>query len=229
MNFRMRLAKNLGRSPGLGNNTPLLYSVSDHDSRFYRTLPHIVYMNISWKVAKKRVEMMYADDYERKPLESWEIRIDKPLYEGLYILLDAYIYHDILRIHGGNKRYPSKCTFITLTSNRSDREWSNIDIPIENFHIDEISDLSVNKGNDCLDHFPDEGLDASHILRNKGSFYSIYPIEPYGYILARWEELNRPSDGWDGWRTPQQVSLLHVNTLSSIDLDGMIWRRTDLD
>lgn len=202
--------------------TPLIYSFLRSDSRFYRTLPHIIYINISWKVVGKRLEMKYSNDQEREPLAPRYYRGDRPLYEGLYLIRDAYIDHEILNIHSGSNRFPSKCTFITIHSNRSDEEWLNVDLPIENFHIDEIEGLSVNIGEKCLDHFPDDGLDARYILRKRNSFYTIYPIGPYECIIARWEEIDRDAENW---RTPQQVSLSHANT--EPHLDGIIWQRAD--
>lgn len=223
-NIRVDRRRELGKNSGIGSITPLTYSFANNDSRFYRTFQHLIFINLPWSLVKKWVRKKYSRLDEREPLTKHDLGIEgRPLYEGLYLLIDAYRDHDIISTHQGISSDDIDCTFLQIHSNRQGETWLNIDIPICGFHPEKFADLKIMQGGQLFCDVEEE-LDAKYVVRNCEHFYTIYDLKQDNWIIAKWLEFNE-EPGELG--APKKAEFSRTISLVGTRLDGVIWERKD--
>jgi hypothetical protein len=222
VNIRVGRTRGLRRDGSYSRRTPLTYSFAKHDSRFYRTFQHLIFINLPWSLVKKWIRKKYSRLDEREPLTKYHLSTkDRPLYEGLYLLIDAYRDHEIISTRQGLSRSNIDCTFLQIHSDRQDESWLNIDIPIRKFHPEKFSDLRIIQGEQLFCDLREE-LDAKYVVRNREHFYTIYGLKQNSWIIAKWLEFNEEPKEPD---IPQKAEFSRTLSLPGISLDGVIWKR----
>lgn len=222
VNIRVDRSRGLRRDDSYSRRTPLTYSFAKHDSRFYRTLQHLIFINLPWNLVQKWIRRKYSKLNEREPLTKYHLNMkDRPLYECLYLLIDAYEDHDITSTYQGLSRRDIDCIFLRIQSDRQDEGWTISNIPICRFHPKKFIDLKITQEQQPFDEIEEE-LDAKYVVRNREYFYTIYGLKRDYWIIAKWLEFNEEPEEPD---VPQKARFSRTVSLNGISLDGVIWKR----